>query len=368
LKILVLNNYPLDRVSKEVALGETANHLLYGINFFESWGHKCHIAETWSQKQLPFKYKILKRVHYFQNLGDLKQQSEVLSLSNKFDVLYAPCGTQTQWLQFLRYKKKYPTPIISLVHHPPLNGKLDFFRNGFNQKIWKGLDVVPCLSQYTADLMNLRHNSQKAFTVNWGPDLSFYKPSNSHGEGIVIAGRTSRDFATVIKATQNTSLNTNIFYLQNNLGYNSDSLSPNIKLICAKNEEPIPGKNSGWIKQEELNKHYMEARVIGIPLFEQTSLAGLTSLMDCLGIGKPVIMTKNPNIDIDIEKEGIGHWVSPGDSSEWRRLIQWYENHPNEALEMGKRARALAEGKINSELFAKKMMTLFSDLLDQKSI
>ena len=41
--------------------------------------------------------------------------------------------------------------------------------------------------------------------------------------------------------------------------------------------------------------------------------------MDCLGIGKPVIMTKNPNIDIDIEKEGIGHWVEPGDVEEWKK-------------------------------------------------
>ena len=47
-------------------------------------------------------------------------------------------------------------------------------------------------------------------------------------------------------------------------------------------------------------------RVIAIPLEKQETLAGLTSLLDCLGFGKPVIMTRNPCIDIDIEKEGIG--------------------------------------------------------------
>ena len=47
-------------------------------------------------------------------------------------------------------------------------------------------------------------------------------------------------------------------------------------------------------------------RVIAIPLEEQSTLAGLTSLMDCLGFGKPVIITKNPCIDLDIENLGIG--------------------------------------------------------------
>ena len=74
-------------------------------------------------------------------------------------------------------------------------------------------------------------------------------------------------------------------YLENYLGYEGP-ISSNMQLVKAKNEQPIPGKSgTGWIKQKDLNDYYSNARVIGIPLYAQDTLAGLTSLMDCLGVG-----------------------------------------------------------------------------------
>jgi hypothetical protein len=40
--------------------------------------------------------------------------------------------------------------------------------------------------------------------------------------------------------------------------------------------------------------------------------------MDAIGMGKPVIMTRHPLIDIDIEAKG-GIWVNPGDVEGGRR-------------------------------------------------
>jgi phosphoribosylcarboxyaminoimidazole (NCAIR) mutase len=64
----------------------------------------------------------------------------------------------------------------------------------------------------------------------------------------------------------------------------------------------------------EMMAAYLTARVIAIPLEKSdVSLAGLTSLVDAMAIGRPVIMTRNPFIDLDIEAQGIGRWVEPGD-------------------------------------------------------
>ena len=65
-RILVLNNYPLDRVMKEVNLGETGDHLLFGINYFEQAGYSCEILPTWTQKTLPIKYKLMQKLFFLQ--------------------------------------------------------------------------------------------------------------------------------------------------------------------------------------------------------------------------------------------------------------------------------------------------------------
>jgi glycosyltransferase involved in cell wall biosynthesis len=98
----------------------------------------------------------------------------------------------------------------------------------------------------------------------------------------------------------------------------------------------------------------LEARVLAIPLFESKgSLAGLTSLVDAMALGKPVIMTRNPYIDLDIEACGIGKWVDPGDVDGWADAIDWFDRHPDESHEMGRRARALVDEQgYNSASFA----------------
>jgi glycosyltransferase involved in cell wall biosynthesis len=113
------------------------------------------------------------------------------------------------------------------------------------------------------------------------------------------------------------------------------------------------------MKYPQLLEHLAQARAIAIPLERQQHLCGITSLMDALGIGKPVIMTRNPQIDLDIEQLGIGIWVEPGDVEGWTRALTWFDAHPAEAMEMGARARALVDRGLNSRAFANDVMDLF---------
>lgn len=53
-------------------------------------------------------------------------------------------------------------------------------------------------------------------------------------------------------------------------------------------------------------------------MFAQKSLAGVTSLMDAIGLGRAVLMTCNPHVDLDIEVKGIGFWLDPGDVEGWK--------------------------------------------------
>ena len=58
--------------------------------------------------------------------------------------------------------------------------------------------------------------------------------------------------------------------------------------------------------------------------------------MEVLGLGWAVLMTRNRHTDIDIEAEGIGFWLDPGDVDGWNRRLNWIDDHPNEVESMGR--------------------------------
>jgi glycosyltransferase involved in cell wall biosynthesis len=105
-----------------------------------------------------------------------------------------------------------------------------------------------------------------------------------------------------------------------------------------------------------------KARSIAIPLNVDATLLGLTSLTDALALGKPVIITQHPLWDIDVDAEGIGFALPQGDVEAWARAVQWMNDHPDEATAMGHRARALAESRYNTALFASRLVAIMQRL------
>ena len=117
----------------------------------------------------------------------------------------------------------------------------------------------------------------------------------------------------------------------------------------------------------EMVELYAQARVIAIPLNVGWPLwmNGLTSVMDALGMGKPMIITRHPLIDIDVEGLGIGICVDPGDVEGWHRAITHLHENDDVALEMGRRARALVdEGQYSSSAFAAQLTEIFERVLE----
>ena len=95
----------------------------------------------------------------------------------------------------------------------------------------------------------------------------------------------------------------------------------------------------------EMMAAHLDARVIAIPLDDnQVSLAGLTSLVDARAIGRPVVITRNRLIDLDVEAEGIGRWVAHEYIGGWAEALRWFEQNPEASQAIRRRARALADG------------------------
>jgi glycosyltransferase involved in cell wall biosynthesis len=364
-RVLILNNYPMDRVLLEVAIGETPNHVLFGVEQLESEGIQpiylpYPSVGAWAKLQ-----NLLRMLHLPLELGDLQQQVLAIKLAREVDLIYAPCGSQTHLLQYLRAFGFFNLPIVTLLHHPFPKGKLDIFRNWQRNLFFTGADRLLTLSKVlAAELLAQGIPACKVCPLTWGVDLSFYgawRPPG--GNGVVATGRTGRDFKTFAVAAKLSGIPATVIGLEGHLNDAVFHTSPNVRIIEARNEQPAPGEDRGWIKYPALCNHMRDHSAIAIPLFAQRNLAGLTGLMDALGLGRAVIMTRNSHIDLDIEAEGIGFWVEPGDVDGWAHHLRWIHQHPDEVQAMGFRARALAERGYCSNVFSKQIAAMLHQLI-----
>jgi glycosyltransferase involved in cell wall biosynthesis len=357
-RILVINNYPLENVWEEVKRKEKPDHHLYGINYFHSRGYEVKIV--------PYVHNLfLRKIDTcFQKhkgiipFGSLDRQWQALKESSHTDLIYAPCQTETQLLSYLSALGLIQVPIVCLAHHPLNRGRLASIRHSWVKLSVRGYYAYPSLSSGIAQTINqLSGYQQKSILTRWGPDQGYYPGQVILGKGVVAAGRTGRDFDTFGLAASQTNSEATIVCLENSVSQTFKQFGNNLRVMI----QPI----DGFMKYPDLMAIYQKARALAIPMISGTSLAGLTSLMDSLAMGKPTIMTRHPLIDIDIEAEGIGIWVEPGDIQGWRKAIQFFEDNPQQAIEMGKRARKLVDSGLNSFNFANQIMDIFDRLLQR---
>ena len=356
LRIAVLNNYDLCKVETEVSCNEVPNHLLFGTNYLRKYGHS--VTNFSVSPNLKNDESFLKRSLYsFVHLENLHIQKAVFRRKDDFDFIYCLSGGVSEWLYLQNSRNNFHKPILTLYHHPLPDGKFDPIRNIFRKKIYSNQKKLLSLSASTASSFNDLINRQIIEPIQWGVDHDFYSrmahsSETQNSSGIVLTcGRTSRDLTTFSKAIKAANVKSHIICPEKEvtrLVETEGLISVDATMYSTTQKDNTYKKMANLIQN---------VRVIAIPLEKQSTLAGLTSLMDCLGFGKPVIMTKNPCIDIDIEAEGIGKWVDPYDVDGWARAIKWHFDNIEQSNCMGLKAKALGK-RLSAESFGKKINSL----------
>ena len=358
-RLLVLNNYSLDRVLIEVGRGDKPAHHLYGIDRFPKLGFAVEnlpIGDTPLRLPSPAR----RALRLLPAVGDLRQEFAALQRIGRGDLIYAPCQTQTQFLTYLRALGILRVPVVTLAHHPLAPNRWPWKLPALKLQL-RGTDAFPSLSTGVArEIAELSGRIDLSEVVPWGPDLDYYPPSDgSPGVGAIAAGRTDRDFLTFARAATRASVRATILCLRSENLERHHEIGPNVAVTAVEKESDL--------NYRRLVPLLAAARVHAIPLVAGFGLAGLTSLTDALALGKPVIMTRHPLIDIDVEKHRIGRWVEPGDTAGWTTALRWFEDNPEESAAMGRRARAFAEERYNSEIFARRMVAIFEAALSRQS-
>ena len=331
IRIAVLNDYSMTEALRLVKQGQYPAHHTWGASHFERLGSKAIVpafrgAGLW---------------------GSLRTQIQVYWRQREIDVVYAACQSETWLLARLRYLGLFRCPIVAVIHHP-IQGRL---RGG--RMFVKGHDRLLFLSQRACEdaLDDWPDVKRQSEVISWGVDLDFYDQQDHwphpYGQAyFVSAGKANRDHQTLVDcagAGQHKTL-----------------------IVCSADTRPsvidadwvtVVGDRSGHaLTYGQLTSVYRSARAIVIPLAHVVGLAGLTSLLDAIACGRPVIMTRNALIDVDIEALGFGVWVPVGDREALGQAMRRLADDDELVTAMGAKARAFAEQQYLYETFSKQVL------------
>lgn len=354
-----MNTYSMDKTYQDWKEGITPSHHLWGKIELERRGRV-------EMEILKFeKYKFLNALGRFLKIEFLDQQIRTLSNIKKFDIIFAPNGSgTTKLLVLLKLLRLLSTPIVIMAHQPqffaPEKGK---FKRNIAKILMLQFDAIVFLSQRMRSDTIIDYNipsseSEKKFLhLDWGADNNFYNkfanlsPVKETGYAI-SAGTTLRDIDTLIEAFREVNFPLRIFTTPLLLPTTKD-IPDNVTIYS----EGTTYKN--------LLEEYNNARIILVPMKisdNPNNTHGLTSLMDVMVMGKPVIITRNKNLDIDVEKEGIGFWANRYDPIHWRTLLNDIIFDEKRLADMGRKSLTLYQSKYNAERFAEGLEKVFIDV------
>ncbi|AKP50698.1 hypothetical protein CA2015_1250 [Cyclobacterium amurskyense] len=356
-RVLLINNYSMDRAYSLWEKGQSGSHHVWG---------KVELDQRGKVEMIVFpheKYKFLNKIGKLFGIGHLDQQIRVLLNLNSFDILYSPYSkSNTKLLLILKAIGLFRKPMVVTIHQPFWMGKNEnkIFR-WYAKKYILTYDASIFLSKPLLDKTIKRlkipdKSSKGKFSLaQWGPDITYYeryclkrKPFEEC-EFFISAGHTDRDFETLIEAFRSLDYKLKIFCTPKSIPKTVD-LPPNVEV------------NSQVLTFHDLIPFYQRSLAILIPLkyphFKE-GCQGMTSIQDVVSFGKPMIMTRNPCLNLNVEKEGIGYTVAMYDIEGWKEKLKILKENRDIWNEMGKNSQLTFKQKFNSEIFASHLEKIF---------
>ena len=232
-----------------------------------------------------------------------------------------------------------------------------FAREQISRLFYKGIDKMFLFSRKLIQdsLKTRKAPAHKLKLVHWGPDLPFYdhllaEMPDRKPEGFISTGKENRDVSTLFQAFAATKEKLDLYIAVSCGNINYKNIIDGFTL-----PDSIHVHYTDGVIPYELAKLVARKSCIVICCLDFPYTVGLTTLVEAFALGIPVICSRNPNFEIDIDKEGIGITVEYGDVQGWTDAIRYIADHPEEARRMGNNARKLAEERFNLEIFSREI-------------
>jgi glycosyltransferase involved in cell wall biosynthesis len=189
--------------------------------------------------------------------------------------------------------------------------------------------------------------------VPYYADTEFWCPTGAPEEPLVVAaGREHRDYATLAEACA--GLPANVFVAAGSVHSPASS---------SRNPVGWPSNfEHGFAGYQKLRDLYERASVVVVPLVESDFQAGITTMLEAMAMGKPVVATATRGLS-GVLRDGVtGISVPPGDAAGLREAVRSLLRSPAERRRLGDAARAAVIENYSAEAYAGRLAAHLADL------
>lgn len=370
MKVYFYHTQNIQYCLRRMAEGEFPSHFLYGA---------CHLADN----GVDVVYHRSPKHELSRLKTALYTAWRVLTCRERFDAIYATHYKGLELVVLLRALGLFRKPIV-VWHHQPIVKSKSRLRELLGRFFYKGFDRLIFFSQKLVDdsLKAPKADSRKLVVGHWGADLAFYDKikaelkaeqvsSPQHltttppqhlttSTSFIATGKEQRDQPTLIEAFNRTGRHLILY-----IGINPNPNVPNPNLEAV--ERCKPADNIDVVKicgllPYEIAREVAKADCVVICCHRTRYTAGLTTVVEALALGLPIICSRNPQIPVDFDRLGCGISVEYGDVEGWQRAVEYIAAHPGEARKMGCRGRELAERMFNDERCAKEVAEVIKEI------
>ena len=326
------------RIVREWKEGKFPAHFLYGALQLEQYGYDI----IWHDQ-----------IHVYKRVQDtLKATWKILTCRQHYDTLYATHTRGIEPVILLHALGLYRKRIV-VWHHQPVVKAKNWLREALARLFYKGMDHMIFFSEKLIrdSIKSAKADPARMSMVHWGADLAFYDSLRPDGESpcpFISTGKELRDYKTLTEAFNHTGAALTLYTQKEQQGtFTNLEIKDNIDLNFGTRLMPY-----------ELSLLVAQSECVCICCKPSNYTVGLTTVVEAMALGKPVLCTRNLQMPMDLEAEGCGIWLEPYDREGWERAIRYITGHPEEAREMGRKGRLLAEKYYNVQQCAREVAPL----------
>ncbi len=378
MKVYFYHTQNIQYCLRRMAEGEFPSHFLYGA---------CHLVDN----GIDVVYHRSPKHELSRLKTALYTAWRVLTCREHYDALYATHYKGLELVVLLRALGLFRKPII-VWHHQPIVKSKSRLHELLGRFFYKGFDRLIFFSQKLVDdsLKAPKADPRKLVVGHWGADLAFYdkikaelkaellspshhstlSPSHPNDSQLstlnspldfIATGKEQRDQPTLIEAFNRIGRHL-ILYI--GINPNPNVPNPNLEAVeCCEPADNIDVVKICGLLPYEIAREVAKADCVVICCHRTRYTAGLTTVVEALALGLPIICSRNPQIPVDFDRLGCGISVEYGDVEGWQRAVEYIATHPDEARLMGERGRALAEQMFNDERCAEEVAEVIKEFI-----